>query len=1446
MRRNSGIILLLLMALILLTLPSVAQGQVLGKYTPPYVELNVPGRIYAAYFDGVKLWVVYEQGGSTHIAVYVYHNGTFTQEWVVTVPGTPVKTAVDDNLEYMAVVTSWKILAVYDVRGAPVLRLDRGFRFKPVDLALVSTQGRGKPDVVLVVDKGGDGYWVYAYPLAPGRVKRSELWITTANVANKNAFSVIIPRLAGGRQGAPYIIVVAANTTLLNYTRLGANVTVAAHSIIYSVYRVKRLGLNVVFEKVSSGNVTLGYELGESPYDIISFSYVAAYVLPATSPLGNTTLIVLSAKLQPIHVPNVTNPIPSAITIDGLVVIDVERNESIVRYSDANTPTIDFYPLGGPATAATVTLNGEYLLVGSQDYNVYVFALQVPGNVYQALYSISLGSPVATLEAAPVPSVVVAGSSGGMAMAFRLLDGVVYWKLPAQANVASISVTGTTYAAVGTANGRLFVFTNARSFLHYLGFIVESRKARSNSVIQSTLTNITIVGVYNGLLVNMSYHVKLSSIISGSFYTLLPATNYTVIIDNPVLGVAVRRVMLFADVYYVLRDQDFTMPMYNLTICVNDSLTGIPLNNVIVVANYTPILELPANKTYTLVIRRGCASAKLPRGYYILALSSWRYHRLLEGVKQPIRLYHDTLLEAKAIPYTSLVVFKAVTTYGMPLPGVNITLVDIETGLRLSVTTGGSGTAMLSSVPYGIYKISFSYPYTQPYASQVTINSSSVVINATLKPRVYYVTIMPVDAETGAPIRGAMIELVRKFDGYTIKEVLEQGYALLKLEYGEYSLVVKATGYEEKTLDLIVEKDMLVKPALTPIIYPITIEVIDSLYQRPMPAKITVYNVELLKSYNAVTRTGRAVFQLRAGTYRVMVEPFYGYPAEAILHVPATRSLIIEVMPRNYTIVLTPIDAEVSKPLASFGYRASGIISCSDTGNWTLTWVNGSLVATIPYSVSCTAVITAPGYVTARVPLGAVNSNKSLEVPLQPVKYALTLNVLSTYGIGLAFNATLKELRTGVVYKASGVGKTVVEVRPGRYTLLVEARYHTPAELNLTVPKETSVTVRLKPRIYTLSLSVVDGETGKLVTHVIVVVERVAPKPGKPVRVNVPGGTASIPLPWGTYRLVVQAPGYQETIVTVTLPSKAMTVTLTPVKVPVRVIVVDKLTKRPIPNATISFYGVRSGFAVQARTGAKGEAVLELRADIYHVVVTAPLHTGSEMTLNLLNASKKGVETRIELAPVEYTLTLLVYDGLTRTPYKGKLSIGLVRLEGGYKKVVNATGPRVSLTLPYGKYKITIKANKYEQTSITVVLNASTVKKVSLPRSKYSVKVKVIDARFGRPVPNAVVVFTLAGRGLTVYTGITNQKGEVTASIPWGTYILRVEAGGYRSTSKIVIVSVNNMVVPVFLEPLPVKIVMDLLPAGIIGGAIVGSAVWIARRIRRRPAALEFEEEELE
>ena len=913
----------------------------------------------------------------------------------------------------------------------------------------------------------------------------------------------------------------------------------------------------------------------------------------------------------------------------------------------------------------------------------------------------------------------------------------------------------------------------------------------------------------------------------------------------------VYNLLLTSNVIYTISPSDFHIPYYRLKLCLIDAWRNKPpvwqgaqLNVTRLAApeqNAKPI----ASWTYP-VPPSGCLNLLLPRGYYRLTFISWRYHPEinLNTSGSIVRLWYNMTLVGYVMPYLAKqVVINVQTDYGLPLSNANVTLYDPYSGIRMS-RTSGAGKVVFTSVPYGNYTISVTFPYAYPAKSILNLDSPTATLTVTLKPRSYYLVINVVDVETGGPVQPFTYTLVRPFDGFTLTgTVVKHNYIVLKVVYGTYTLRVTAPGYKEfEYKSLVVDRDMILTVQLPPVYYQVTFQVKDAIYQRLLPAEIIVINEETGRRYNLIALHGTASISLRRGNYTVIAISPYAYTKKMKVTIASSMEITIPVMPRNFTVTVIPIDAQVDKPIAELGYSAAGYIYCRDTGNWTLKWNGHALVTHMPYSTGCIVHVASRWYMPATVNIGDINGNRTYDIALNPISFTVRIVVTSVEGLKLSFNATFQGGPLNQTITVSGTGAAAVTLRPGRYTLLITAKYYKPLKTVIIVNRTLNLAYRLHPKLYTVSILILDAQTGRQVRGATVLIARTAPVHSREYTVIAENGFASIPLPWGTYTLTVVAPGYVKSTQAIRVPQeKSVTVTLEPVKYKIIIEVRDYYGGMLVPNATLTFYGIHTGLAFRV-AALKGTAKLELRQDTYRVTVAAPYYQPYSTTVSI-TSNKKLI---FRLKPVNYTLMLAVYDGMTKRPLKEPWTVRITSLVYKHFTITKTfKTPTASIELPRGKYRIEIAAKKYQPQVIkSLSLYAPASQKIFLARETYSVTFKVLDTR-GTPVPNAIITATCLDNGQVLYTGVTGKDGTATANLPWCRYEVRIEAGGYFPKTIFVAVQSNGQVIPVIIKPTMAKIVLDLLPAIIIAGAVVGTGAWVGIRARRRPVGAELLEEEM-
>ncbi len=1424
--------------LILVASSVTGNAQSLPLCPSPYHRVEIGAPIYKVLFDGSKLWVVYPAGDKTDIALYTLQGGSFIQRWVSSLPGKPLAIATDDKLNLLAVATDAKKVAVFDIHGRPVLYLERGVRGKPLYIDIVKLKDEYD---VIVIEEFENGYWVYAYSLNYTR-RPAEAWFPAPPALGLTKYKLVPVLIAGSYGALPSFAVVWVNTTTYNYT----GILVQGDEVIIDLYNLT-IGStgSLEFTKWFSFKVQPGYEINESPYTIQSIDYVDVYYSPLRkkvyAALGLTMVQNYNSQLGGKQLPG---------TLYAFMLVDSETNTSLVRYVDVNIGTLDFYPLGGKMTAFAATRDNYMLAVGSQDYNMRIFTYSITDGYYYILYSVSLAGPVSALSISPYGQLVIAASTNGQMIAVNGPTGSIYWSLPIGASATTASIYSG-YAAVGTQGGTVLAFTNPRFKLYYLGIRVNATSIENETYVLKSNTTIRIVGVYQGCLVNKTFTTTLQRLASSVYFELLPSTSYTVTIDNEILGIVVYNILLTSNVVYNILPSDFHIPYYHLKLCLIDTWRHKPpvwqgaQINVTRLASPTPKAQVIASWVYPLT-PSGCLDLLLPRGYYKLMLVSWRYHPEITFNRSQniVRLWSNVTLTGYVTPYLAKqVVINVQTDYGLPLSNANVTLYDPFSGVRLS-RISGAGKVVFTSIPYGNYTVTVTFPYAYPAKALLNLDSDTASLTVTLKPRSYYLVINVVDAETGAPVQPFTFTLLRPFDGYTLTgTVTKHNYVVLKVVYGTYTLTVSAPGYKSyEYKSLVVDRDMMITARLPPVYYQVVFQVKDAVYQRPLPARIIVINEETGRRYNLMALHGTATVQLRRGNYTVIAISPYAYPRKLKVVIASSTEITIPVTPRNFTVTVVPIDARAEKPLAALGYNATGYIYCKDTGNWTLRWNGYALVTMLPYSTSCILHVGSRWYMPATVNLGVIASNKTIDVALTPIEFTVTLSVTSIEGVKLDFNATFSGGPLNQTVSVSGYGAASVTLRPGRYRLIIFARYYMPLKTVIVVNKSLKLAFRLKPKLYTVSILVLDAQTGRQVKGATILIARTVPVRSREYTLIAENGFASVPLPWGTYTLTVTAPGYLKSTETIRVPQeKSVTVTLEPIKYKVKVEVRDYYDGMLVPDATLTFYGVRTGIAFRV-IAPKGTATIELREDTYRVTVAAPYYQPYSATLRITSNRK----LTFRLKPVNYTLTIIVYDGMTRKPIHEPWTIKAISLI--YKHfTITATfkTPTATIELPRGKYRIEITAKRYQpQTIKTLTLYAPVSKKVFLARETYSVTFKVIDTR-GAPVSNAIITARCLDNGQVLFTGVTGKDGTATANLPWCRYEVRIEAGGYFPKTIFVTIQSNGQVIPVIIKPTMAKIVLDLLPAIIIAGAVVGTGAWVGIRVRRKPAGAELLEEEI-
>jgi hypothetical protein len=202
----------------------------------------------------------------------------------------------------------------------------------------------------------------------------------------------------------------------------------------------------------------------------------------------------------------------------------------------------------------------------------------------------------------------------------------------------------------------------------------------------------------------------------------------------------------------------------------------------------------------------------------------------------------------------------------------------------------------------------------------------------------------------------------------------------------------------------------------------------------------------------------------------------------------AWGTLILEYIPIvvRYNLTVTVVDANTLNPIVGAQVFAKG----PETYNGT-TGIGGIIVfnsieaSATGYQVNASMT----GYFPSAIQIVPLTNDTEITIRLAPLTYTLTVHVVDANTGSSISAATVVAVGP---QNLSGVtdGGTVVfdNTQAGSYNVTASKTGYTSASVNVTVAGNTEITIRLTPLTYTLTVHVVDANTGNSISGANVIV----------------------------------------------------------------------------------------------------------------------------------------------------------------------------------------------------------------------------------------------------------------------------------------------------------------------------------------------------------------------
>ena len=957
---------------------------------------------------------------------------------------------------------------------------------------------------------------------------------------------------------------------------------------------------------------------------------------------------------------------------------------------------------------------------------------------------------------------------------------------------------------------------------------------------------------------------------------------YNLTISHPMLETTVITINVEGDSESVV----LVKPRYSdLNITVLDAELasyGVLAQNSLVTLSYVGPFS---GGSKTIKLDGGTGVVRLPYGYYSvtavapgyqetselpLAIDSPQTHAIitLQPVKYPVTInVHvvDPLWNLASGPLEGVTVTVKITEPPYPIPASTL-------------ITGNDGSVTFN-LRTGTYLVTLQHSLIGNYTAYIQVAGTAFI---TLQPTPIYVnvTLEAIDAEYLVRIPKATLTLY--YTGVGERQItipLENGIFKGLLPSGNYIFLISEPHYQEASVSarLIGIEVFDVTVPLQPIYQTLEVKVLSGSLviggsrfpEAPIPYAtiLLIPNDPILKGINitgyssVADANGVARLKVRVGSYIIKATATSFQEANTSIDVLPTAPVKVNVRlkPILSQVKLTLKDPELTPQYSEI---PGTIVLTSWNGvpiDMKIDVPQGGVTVLLPPGFY-EALVKAQGYMSALYNFSVPGGPFTFNLIAEKVRVSIYIELKSDFGSSPASNLTITLTAIDIPLKIKSInlsldinGVAVVELRRGNYTVTaIPPGYTQPVTLGfIMVEEENDYTFSVEAPLLTLNITVVDSEFSGYKIPANATIIYFGPYGSGDLTVTIPSGQTSLHLPPGSYQLTVSSSFYYANVIPVNLTTSTnVTVKLTPILSKVKVVVRD-IDGNPVGGARIILSHTLIPYTVQTIADAHGQAsfVQGVRLGVYNLTVTPPADIKYLKTYSSKITISMGQPTiTITLMPKVFNVTIVLLDKETgeEVPFPYILSIARKGAGSALLAIpseINITNGSVSVLLPYGAYtgKLEpVKEDYYnlpQQISFTVDKSKQVV--VTLEPKLYTVTILVVDDR-GAPLPGATVTLTDT-HGLVHAAALTDENGQVTVQVRYGTYVVDVTKQGYKHALSQIEVPASTSL-SVTLEPGFTVLLKrySIFIVGLVG--LVGAGYGILR-LRERVAEKLAEEE---
>ncbi|MEB3816867.1 MAG: hypothetical protein LRS46_02885 [Desulfurococcales archaeon] len=463
-----------------------------------------------------------------------------------------------------------------------------------------------------------------------------------------------------------------------------------------------------------------------------------------------------------------------------------------------------------------------------------------------------------------------------------------------------------------------------------------------------------------------------------------------------------------------------------------------------------------------------------------------------------------------------------------------------------------------------------------------------------------------------------------------------------------------------------------------------------------------------------------------------------------------------------------------------------------------------------------------------------------VNVTLFPNLYKVSLEAVDSeaLGAGLKYNVenatfTIKYSNGRSITVTAPNGVAEVELPSGNYTIIATAEGYKRAEAGAEIPKQSSITLALQPKYYTIAIKVLtlDNVTGLASGPLASARLNITlAKPSIPNRTIIvytdKTGLVEVKLRTGTYKVAVWSPYTQPYTYYLRVAPNTSKATLIvyPRYANVSLILYDsELYMRGVlvSNATISIVYKAPSYTSSTQVNApSGIAVLRLPYGLYAISVTAPAYEPyGPVTLAI---SKPNNTIRLYLSPVKYEVTIKVVArdplwNLAQGPLGGAMVEAIPKDNTTYAPITvgyTDSSGTVVLLLRMGLYEIKVTHPFIAPCTREIAVGSRLYLSLIVTPNYTPVNIKVLDVDTGRPVPNATLALHYIGIGEGTVT-LKAGDGLVKTLLPPGYYVITASKPGYYylASMNISLRAGAGEVLTIHLKPVIIRVTLSVSTA---------------------------------